>query len=355
MLSSVYITVGGYSYYIFLSVLLFLVVLAFQRRLITEKFNFVIIIIFLSSIAILKSLPSIDSILDIRDYLRLFVFFILILGIKCKIPRIFLLYSIVFLLTTDLFFLYILKGKVFGLNIYTYITMSGMQSYTESYWRYIGIYGNPNFSAVLYSMYFLYAFYLFYNAKYRIICSAILFLSLFLMLLTFSRTAMISLLIAVSISYLTSFLRTKKGVNILVVIAISAMLFVFFSDGDFLDMLMNRFTSFSSLEQRFINWADVFPRVSWGGILFGTFEKLPVIDNDYIFYFFRYGLLLTLSIFIILFVIYKKYLFRNKFALSITVLLLVSSIAGGILGHPGLLLVFTLLFINEFSHDNKST
>jgi len=215
------------------------------------------------------------------------------------------------------------------------IAMNGMHDYLENYWRHIGIAGNPNFSAFIYSIAIIFNLGYLKRHKVRfdllsIFIQISLLLSVYLLFISYSRTSLIALVITLFIS---NFRIRHTSYYILLLMFLPL---IFAIDIEYIVSLKNRFSSFSALTHRVDLWKELFMYVDIRAILIGKEMYVSVVDNDYFYFLYRYGLIAGGMILAMPWIIYNRCRDGKWKELLFPILLFyyISAMVGGPLAHP---------------------
>lgn len=328
-------------------------------------FYCIFIVFFICLLSIVIDALVQDDIWFVREYVRLPFYFSLlfIVNVRFFVFMKSLTFYLSLLCLFDFIILFMFKDSYVSNVIKYAVSMPGMLDYLEGYWRHIGIGGNPNFSSFLYSICIilniccLQSWWI--NDESRLF-KCFMFLSIFisfvLLVVTFSRTSFVALLVAIFISNF----RVKYIPFLLVFLFLSG--FYLFLEPLFFDKLLARFSSFSSFSHRIDMWVNLLGYFDVKAALFG--QALPaevsVTDNDYLYYIFRYGLVVGVGALLIpwyvLFVIRHDYRFSILFPLL--VFFYVSAFPGGSLTHPKtfcFLVILITFILSSFKNEKKVT
>ncbi|MFS1918560.1 hypothetical protein [Vibrio sp. 10N.286.46.E10] len=263
-------------------------------------------------------------------------------NVNCTVKSTSFLLSMLVLLDFMIFYLW--PSGALSKQLMLLVAMPGMNDYLDSYWRHIGIGGNPNVSSLIYAINILIAINILkYNQYYGVNHTFKWFLilsvsiSIFLCLMTFSRTGIISCLLAI---YLTINNKIKWSSLLLAVLILSYLSFP-----ELWQPILERFTSFSSLEARTQHWSLLTQNFSIFRLMFGSPFEVDVIDNDYLYLLFRFGLVFLLITVGLLFYIWGRIgcEVRRELYFSLILFVLISAIPGGPLTSPKIY-TFIVLF-----------
>jgi len=285
--------------------------------------------------------PGFENIWAIREYIRVPIAFVAFLSYSNqsffnidKFIR-FLAVCILF----DYIFLFLFEEFPLSGFVMQEVAMQGMSDYLIGYWRHIGIGGNPNVSSLIYSIFLILVFHRYWKSKiiyHGFYENSFIFLtsiaSFVLLLFTFSRTGILAFLL----SMIVFFIRIRYIPQILFFITVLFIGLFFYSDIDLFATLARRFTSFSSLDARFEHWTNLASGYSFLDFLFGRPFESSVIDNDYLYFFYRYGFLLALFLLFVPFVPLFRIRERSNRLMyfHLIIFFYVAAIPGGALSHP---------------------
>lgn len=247
----------------------------------------------------------------------------------------------------DFFLLYVLSETLLANIIKSAVAMNGMSDFLEAYWRHIGLGGNPNFSSFIYSISIIFLLWGMVEGelekKYSIFYFCALGIAFFLLLISYSRTS----LVATSISILLVYFRIKY-IPILLLCAVVAFLGLFYEQS-MLDSMYSRFSSFSSFDARIKMWDELFQSYNAFTFLFGAALPVDVVDNDYLYFFYRYGFFVSLIVLSLpIYIGYK--LRRDKFFklyFGVLMFFYIAAFPGGTLTHPKTFF-FIIFFVSSF-------
>jgi hypothetical protein len=247
------------------------------------------------------------------------------------------------IISFDLFFLN-LDFAGFSRDALLLITNENFKEYVDGYYRYLGIFGNPNVSGVFYALAF---FYFAENRNIsRIVSIAVCLMSLYMLILTFSRTAFISLLLAYLIT-------SRLNLRVLIGLFLGSLTIYYVVAGDLNEIFISRVTDFSSAEDRSDILLGQLYSMTPVVHLFGTPTLPTVTDNDFLTIYIRFGLFgllgyLTVACMLI-YIIAKTPLYR-ELKMGLLCIALTSGFAGGALGNPQLMFVVFLIIqsISQF-------
>ncbi|WP_462170225.1 hypothetical protein [Pseudoalteromonas xiamenensis] len=225
-------------------------------------------------ISMLTQINSAENILSFRDYSRFLVLLPLLVVSFLKSYELEasalispFLYSYLALVLFDFIFLYLLGGNILGNNLYVYFTLPGMGDYIEYYWRHIGIMGNPNYSGGLYSLIILFSLNLLLHkpsSMVKVLTFLLFSISLLLLIETYSRTAIVSVLVAIAITIGAK--NKRKALAITAFLGIVSLLLF----ADWVSFMVARFASFSSFIERIEIWMGLSKNLDWLTLIFGS-------------------------------------------------------------------------------------
>jgi hypothetical protein len=294
------------------------------------------IAVFYIFLAVMSSHDITDS-WELREYVRVPIMLVslyAIYNVDSRAIKI-MLYIISLAIIFDFVILALMKGSGIALFVGNILTMRGMTEVQGGYWRHIGIGGNPNVSSIIYSIFIIVSWHmLFYiksikfNTFSYIAISISTIIALYLNVLTFSRTGFIALIL--------SFMFFVKKPLLLLFISLlfcSVLLFVFPS---LFDQIINRFQSFSSFDARLDHWSTLFNNYNFSTFLFGDTMFLSVVDNDYLYLLYRFGifgLIISISIPVIVLWNIPNQEFKSTY-LHLLVFFGIAAIPGGSIANP---------------------
>lgn len=229
-----------------------------------------------------------------REYVRVTLFLYLLLVVDGSTRRtVFVTVAAAtgVLLTFDFVALYLFDLEALKALVY----QRGMQDYLGHYWRHVGLLGNPNRSAALYALVVVGSTAVVlsgrvrrssWNSSWKILLWYCLVLSTGLMLLTLSRTAMLATLAALLAMVIVRIGRARQMAIGLAFGAVIAALWLMDAWG-----IQARFGSVSSFSERVVLWRSVFESITLGGLIYGGWANIPVVDNDPLYFLHNFGLL----------------------------------------------------------------
>ncbi|WP_462173378.1 hypothetical protein [Pseudoalteromonas xiamenensis] len=305
-------------------------------------------------ISMLTQINSAENILSFRDYSRFLVLLPLLVVSFLKSYELEasalispFLYSYLALVLFDFIFLYLLGGNILGNNLYVYFTLPGMGDYIEYYWRHIGIMGNPNYSGGLYSLIILFSLNLLLHkpsSMVKVLTFLLFSISLLLLIETYSRTAIVSVLVAIAITIGAK--NKRKALAITAFLGIVSLLLF----ADWVSFMVARFASFSSFIERIEIWMGLSKNLDWLTLIFGSTADLRITDNDYIFFLLRFGSVCTLFYF--LYFLGAAFKLKNNFYAtyykSSLVFSFTSGVAGGVFSSPSLSYLLIVILLMAF-------
>lgn len=311
----------------------------FRNKFIISIFAFSII---WSLISILITSGELASVWDLREYIRV-PLSIVILFYYSK-TKFFSLNNLTFgfslIILFDFFALLVFKDNYFSKLFLQSIAMSGMADYLVGYWRHIGIGGNPNFSAMIYSIFIIISAHLLcmkpemnkliYFKRALIVVS--LFVAVFLLFITFSRTGIIALFLSLGLFFIK-----PKYLPYISMFFIGLFLFIMFNpETELFIKVTQRFSSFSSASARGEHWRQLFVGYDLLKFFFGYKFESSVIDNDYLYFIYRFGVVLGGLLLILPFYpIFKIQITSTKLMyLNLLVFYYIAALPGGPLSHP---------------------
>ncbi|EHK9049603.1 hypothetical protein RH728_004072 [Vibrio vulnificus] len=343
---------GGFILSYVYGLFLFFLVIYLSQKIIFRNYS----IIFAVSIIILMFLSSfIDSLYSgsywfLRDFIR-FPFYLLFLSGFSFNSRVFsrnICTVLTLLVFVDFVVLFVMAGTPLASIVLKYIAMSGMTDYLEGYWRHIGVGGNPNFSSFIYAIHAIVCIEVLRLQKSSLTKFISFFymlglvVSLFLLVLTFSRTSLLAFVVAAILMYFRF-----KYLPYVAFVILAVVVYLIFAP-DFADKLSSRLTSFSSFQNRIDMWIELYTYYDFKAMLLGS--ALPihinVVDNDYWFFIFRFGIPVSFLILVSPWVLWFSC--RNKdgskTVLGLLVFYYVAAFPGGTLTHPKSF-IFLVMFL----------
>jgi len=352
----------GYAFVFLFNWLIFLVYVVARAKQLRKKFIIITLfaLITWSLFSILASANLLENIWDLREFIRVPLTIIVLFYYSENegFPADRLLKYFALFILLDFILLYAFSDSNVSKKLLQSVAMSGMADYLDDYWRYIGLGGNPNLSALIYSIFIIISLHVLTAQKlYRDITGPNrLFLyiacgiALFLLIITFSRTG----IVALGASLLFFFTRPKYAALVFLGVCVLGIYFAFFLDFDIYDKLIYRFSSFTSMESRISHWELLFSNYSLVQLVFGSKFYVSVIDNDYIYFIYRFGIFLgALLLLAPLFPLIKirekniRYMYFN-----FVIFFYISAFPGGSLSHPKTYF-FLLAFGSMLSTNNK--
>ena len=328
------ISVGGFvlSYAYSYVVLFYILLLNKNNDVIIGKSSLIIISILLVSLvasAFYDSLTAIDY-WYLRELIRIPLMLILLVSFTINRDKFLHLLGLYLslLILCDFIFLYLLSDTGVSILIKKAVAMSGMTDFLDGYWRHMGLGGNPNFSSFIYSISIIVLSWLLVSFKHNkltfIFFLLTTFIALFLLVISYSRTSLIALLLAVFFIYF----RIKYLIFIFLLL-LFGITFLLFNDNVY-ESLIIRFSSFSSFDARVEMWKALIESYGPLTFLFGSALPVDVVDNDYLYFFYRFGFIVALILLIIPIYIYfqikdDKYC---KFYLCILIFFYVAAFPG---------------------------
>lgn len=226
---------------------------------------------------------------QVREYVRVVLFVYLLLVIDEPTRRMVLravVVAAVAFLTFDFVALYLLDLEVLKRVLY----QRGMQSYVDHYWRHVGFLGNPNSSGAFYAIIIVSATAAGLSNFVRsltgkALAAYCLALSVILLGLTLSRTAMIATAGAVLVMIAFRINRRRQLIAGFTFLSLVATVWLTNAWG-----VQERFSSSSSLLARISLWQSLFGSVTAGSLVAGGWGEAPVVDNDLIYFVHNFGL-----------------------------------------------------------------
>ncbi|WP_162926826.1 hypothetical protein [Vibrio coralliirubri] len=330
---------GGFTA-IYLYGFLISITILFQgdnNKVSVRKASFVTLVLFCFLSGAFLNANNVYNLWEYREYIRIPLLISSVFIIKANrisVVKIFIV-SMSFVIFADFIFFHLLKNSSISITLNELFLMRGMEVLEGSYWRHIGIGGNPNVSSTIYSITILvFTNFLIFNLArgylFKLLVMMVIFLSIYLLLLTYSRTGMVSLLFA--LSFLLLFNRPKLIVPFVLIMTFCLFLLV----PTFFYSLLERFMSFSSFDARIVHWEGLLERYNTFIFLFGSSLNVSVVDNDYLYFAFRFGffgfLFLVITPIYVLFKIKDEFL-RNTY-FSLIVFYYVGAFPGGTLANP---------------------
>jgi hypothetical protein len=302
----------------------------------------------LAALCAFVQIPEIRTLYDLRDLAR-WIPVLLLLGTSYVRQDLFSkgFYWIIFFSTVfDVLILLLGFSENIRQRWYEAAVTKDMFEYTNEYYRHIGILGNPNTSSLLYVIFILWLLSLISKSPGGLIRNIGLLLTLLnivLLTATMSRTGFICLGAALI------FFKSKfKFFLIIWLIIILLILFNF--GGSHFEVLFGRFadpSGFSSGTGRIELTQEIFNAIYQGNFWFGGGENSSVTDNDYIMLLSRFGVIGGIGFLLIFFgrAAVQAFRFRmdNSLRPQLLVVVFVSSLAGGVIGYPGLLILTLIL------------
>lgn len=259
-----------------------------------------------------------------------------------------ILKALFFIITLDILIFFIFTDIPFVFSIKQSMLMPGMNDYGIQFWRHIGILGNPNSSAFIYALTIIFCVnYLnTYQKKlnYKLFIVFIGLLTCFYLLyVSMSRTGYVSLLLA-----LAFFINFRSLLVIISFSIIFGILFGSFYEISWIQAIMERFESTTAIDARFSYTMSYLNSFDIATIFFGQPLLGSVVDNDYIYIFFRFGIILGLIIILLPMIIFfgknsKK--LNRKLILSIFTLFYLYGFTGGSFTQPKIYILFAIIMI----------
>ena len=351
------ISFGGFvlSYAYSYLVLFYILLLNKNNDVIIGKNSLIIISILLVSLVtsgFYDSLTAIDY-WYLRELIRIPLMLILLVSFNINRDRFlhFLGFYLSLLILCDFVFLYLLSDTGFTLLIKKAVAMSGMTDYLDGYWRHMGLGGNPNFSSFIYAISIIVLSWLLVSFKHRklifILFLSTAFIALFLLVISYSRTSLVALLLAVFFIYFR-----LKYLFFIVLLLLFGITFLLFNDSVY-ESLITRFSSFSSFDARVEMWKALIESSGPFTFLFGNALPVDVVDNDYLYFFYRFGFIVALILLIIPIYIYFQIRYDKycKLYLCILIFFYVAAFPGGTFTHPKTF--FFLIFLSSILYVRK--
>jgi hypothetical protein len=344
---------GGYSLVFVVSALIFLIYVGYRAKQLKNKYILALLafVCFWSLISISITVNTLESMWDLREYIRVPLSIITLFYFsrhKCfTVSKLVAFLALVIFI--DFLFLFIFKDLEFSKLLLRTFAMSGMSDYLDGYWRHIGIGGNPNFSAFIYSIFIIIGVHTLREDnvidRLGIIRKSFIItalpISFFLLVLTFSRSGIIALVFSLSFFFIK-----PKYFFYLFSLCITIFLIQLYSPNfELFIKFTNRFSSFSSAEARADHWVQLFNNYDLVKFVFGSKFETSVIDNDYLYFFYRFGLVLGgLLLFLPIYPLFKiKSKSNKRLYLNLIVFYYVAAIPGGPLSDPKTYFFLSLL------------
>ncbi|ELN6867947.1 TPA: hypothetical protein NKU35_000318 [Vibrio parahaemolyticus] len=356
------ISKGGFILSYLFSYILVIILFFVSEKIKLDKISISLVLfvgVTLAISAFYDSLSS-NSYWFLRELIRFPLFLVVLLSFKFLKSEFIKNLTIwfCFLIVFDFVFLFLFKNSYFSKIIISNVAMSGMADYLEAYWRHIGIGGNPNFSSFLYAIFIILGLEFFRKNKRSIsmtLCFFILsglLLAFFLLILTFSRTSLVALFLAMIIIYLK-----VRYLPYIFAFIFSVFLYLYV-DSEFLAKISARLTSFSSFEHRVDMWKELLIYYDLKAAIVG--RSLPVhisvTDNDYLYFFFRFGFFVSiLLLFTPWYLLFTKISGSVKrLVLGVLVFYYIAAFPGGTLTHPKtyVFLLFMVVLLSNCEDAN---
>ena len=334
-------------------------VVLLEKRSILFAISFCGLASFLS-LAYLSRASEINYLNDFRDVFRWAP--LLLLGGKALRSKewfqVKFLFIVLFFALFDVFILLLAFSDSLRTFWLLRATTLEMSAYISEYYRHIGLLGNPNFSALFYAISILWclSFVPIQRKKlYRFLALVIIFVSIFLLAATMSRTAIFCLIFTIFFTRPMLILRFSP-------VVISAALVFGSLYIDLASVFIQRFfviSAFSSFSERLSLVDLIISDTARGGLLLGIGSSYAVTDNDYVTLITRFGFL---GLFIFVFILFGREILKvvynlksNVFRVQIITFLAISSFAGGVIGSPSLFVIcLALLKVDPFLRDFAS-
>lgn len=310
-------------------------------------------IIALSSISMIVNSIQGSDLWALREYIRIptLILFFYIGSIRIANStniETLILKALFFIIILDILIFFIFTDIPFVFSIKQSMLMPGMNDYGIQFWRHIGILGNPNSSAFIYALTIIFCVnYLnTYQKKlnYKLFIVFIGLLTCFYLLyVSMSRTGYVSLLLA-----LAFFINFRSLLVIISFSIIFGILFGSFYEISWIQTIIERFESTTSIDARFSYTMSYLNSFDISTIFFGQPLLGSVVDNDYIYIFFRFGIILGLIIILLPMIIIfgknsKK--LNRKLVLSTFTLFYLYGFTGGSFTQPKIYILFAIIMI----------
>lgn len=312
------------------------------------------------------------DIYDMRNYIRLSSLFVLLVNFnKNKLVNLESTYRdvqqiLALVLILDFSIFLITKTPLYSLILFKYLLYKGGGVYevfqeTGSYWRYLGIWGQPNYSAIFYciTIAFFFPDLITHSVERfkKIIAFFVIIIAFLLLEVTYSRSGLLAIICGLIITSLIfnkfTFSRSMK-----LIVLITATFFImigiaelFGKDTLSLNIILERLTSgLSFTENSFLGgriyfWSYWINKVTAWTFLFGSPElfnygKYSSFDNEYLMLFIAFGGLYLFLYYA--FITYSLFIAVNRiklynFYISLTTILitcLVASLTTIVLTNP---------------------
>jgi O-antigen ligase len=333
-------------------------------------------------IAVLNRNVVIQDVLEFTRWIMYVPLFIVGVTIsKNNLQSVFKSYEIALLLIatyTLLLFLNVFDLKIISSSIYDLTKSRGLENEAAAVglFRIASTFGNPNYLGIFFviSFSFLASKVLFYREKLRYIFGCVLLMML--IIITGSRTAMISLIIVLQVISVIAYFSMPSILSKLLVVAqiLIGLLGVFYFYNNWMDLFW-RFNNTDNILESFgartEAWSDAY-KIIISSPLFMVFgygsdkENYQSLDNNYITFLFKNGIIgLILFITIIVSSIIKslknlssndvEYKFLGSTVLCSTLVMATASLSSIPYHHTQLAMMYFIFLGASYSQNNNKT